>query len=165
MVYTWDIPNYVISHTYFEIYLVYDTLCPIPGISRNMSGISFPSHLVVCLEYVRDIPDKSFPSHSGICQGYSRHMSLSVKRPGPTVAAMRSDLSAHSFGVSWVFNVTATVQRPPAPRPQAPPLGPTWGAPRGPRRRPRPGPPRQRHRCDHGRRPSCCHSRCPWWRR
>ena len=72
MVYTWDIPTYVISQTYFEIYLVYDTVCHIPGISRNMSGISLPSHFVVCLEYVRDIPDISFPSHSGICQGYVR---------------------------------------------------------------------------------------------
>jgi hypothetical protein len=106
VVYTWDIPNYVISHTYFEIYLVYDTLCPIPGISRNMSGISFPSHLVVCLEYVRDIPDICFPSHlvvclvyvrdipdicfpshSGICQGYTRHIPLLVNRPA---VAMRS---------------------------------------------------------------------------
>jgi len=100
VVYTWDIPTCVISQTYFEIYLVYDTPCHIPGISRNMSGISLPSHLVICLEYVRDIPDISFPSHlgicqgyvrnipdicfpshSGICQGYTRHISLLVNRP------------------------------------------------------------------------------------
>jgi len=100
VVYTWDIPTYVISQTDFGIYLVYDTPCHIPGISRNMSGISLPSHLVICLEYVRDIPDISFPSHlgicqgyvrnipdicfpshSGICQGYTRHISLLVNRP------------------------------------------------------------------------------------
>ena len=84
MVYTWDMNNCVICHTYFEIYLVNDTLCHIPGISRNitlchipgisrnMSGISLPSHLVVCLEYVRDIPDISFPSHLVICLVYVR---------------------------------------------------------------------------------------------
>ena len=74
MVYTWDMTNCVKSQTYLEIYLVYDTV-HIPGISRNMSGISLPSHFVVCLEYVRDIPDISFPSHSGICQGYVRDIS------------------------------------------------------------------------------------------
>jgi len=71
-----------------------------------MSGISLPSHFVVCLEYVRDIPDISFPSHSGICQGYvrdipdiwfpshsgicqgyTRHIPLLVNRPA---VAMRS---------------------------------------------------------------------------
>jgi hypothetical protein len=43
--YPWHIPDIrqndseEISQTYFEIYLVYDTPCHIPGISRNMSGI------------------------------------------------------------------------------------------------------------------------------
>ena len=107
--------NCVISHTYFEIYQVYDTLFHILGISRNMSGISFPSHLVVCLEYVRDIPDISFPSHlviclvyvrdipdicfpshSGICQGYTRHIPLLVNSPAVAHAAM---LLAGCFGL------------------------------------------------------------------
>ena len=120
--------NCVISQTYFEIYLVYDTLCHIPGISRNMSGISLPSHLVVCLEYVRDIsdisfpshlviclvyvrdiPDISFPSHLGICQGYTRHIPLLVKRPAVAIK-MAGCAAARAWAQglwvsSWVFNV------------------------------------------------------------
>jgi hypothetical protein len=113
--------------------------------------------LVVCLEYVRDIPDISFPSHSGIYQGYySRHMSLFVRRrpgPGPAVAAMRLERSVYRLGVSWGFNVTATVQPRPPPRPLlaaggllgsaaagAAAVPPRPGAPAvPPRARPRPG--------------------------
>ena len=118
MVYTWDIPTYVISQTYFEIYLVYDTLCHIPGITRIMYSISFRSQLVIYLEYVRDIPDISFPSHSGICQGYvrdipdicfpshsgicqgyTRHIPLLENRPAVAMRSAGSSCSGLGTGI------------------------------------------------------------------
>ena len=51
VVYTWNMTTCATSQTYFDIYLVYDTPCHM----SDMSGIYFPSHLVICLVYVWDI--------------------------------------------------------------------------------------------------------------
>ena len=121
MVYTWDIPTYVISQTYFKIYLVYDTVCHISkyvwdissesfclmsgicqGYSRHIFSESF-GNMSASQGYVRDIPDIWFPSHSAICQGYTRHIPLLVNRPGPAVAMRLAGCFALGTGIVSVI--------------------------------------------------------------
>ena len=83
LVYPWHIPDIrpndseKICQTYFEIYLVYDTVCHIPGISRNMYDIlhncSYPRYIPRISNFYR-FQTRMFSTQAG---GISNIMALS----------------------------------------------------------------------------------------
>ena len=121
VVYTWNMTTCATSHTYFDIYLVYDTPCHMSGICLvyvwhiMMFSESFGNMSGICLEYVWHMFSESFGHMPGIYLTYD----FVCDMPGPSGCGSGNTIGPACTRFSGImgFNVMVTVQRAPRPRP------------------------------------------------